>query len=448
VTRTRIAAALAGAFVLAACVHRPPRPAYDRAVGLETFDAAWRIVYQTHFDTTFNGVDWARLRDSLRPLAERAPGTARLRELIFDMLGRLGQSHFTLIPRERADTLPDGRGGGARGTTGVDVRLLEGRVVVTRVDSGSSAALAGVRPGWALLVLGADTVAPLLERLRARLDRAPPGGQRLETVVWAAATARLAAPPDSAIDVVFLDGADRPVPLRLAGRPERGDPVRFGNLPTIYTRLEHARVALPGDGCAGIIRFSGWLAPLMRRLDEAVDADRDCTGMVLDLRGNTGGMGAMIGGVAGHFLDRRDTLGLLRTRQTTLAFAANPRRVTADARSVRPFAGPLAILVDEGSASASEVFAGGMQALGRARVFGRTSMGAVLGASWDRLPNGDVLYHAFGEFTTPDGRRLEGRGVVPDDSVTATRADLLAGRDPVVDAALRWIAARPTGARP
>jgi carboxyl-terminal processing protease len=412
-------------------------------VALESFDAAWRIVHETHFDTTFNGVDWLTLRDSLRPRAEEARDLAHVRGLILDMLGRLGQSHFMLIPRERADSLDPARGAAVRGTTGLDVRLVGEQVLVTRVDSGSSAERAGVRPGWALYAIGRDTVGPLLRRLRDRPDR-----DRLETAVWAAAYRRLAPPLDSAIDAVFLDGDDRPVRARLTSEPERSEPIRFGNLPTIFARFEHARLALQGGGCAGLIRFNGWLAPLMQRLDAAVDADRDCAGMVLDLRGNTGGMGAMLGGVAGHFLDRRDTLGLLRTRQSTLAFVANPRRVTADARPVRPFAGPLAVLVDEGSASASEVFAGGMQSLRRARIFGRTSMGAVLGAAFDRLPDGDVLYHAFGEFLTPDGVRLEGRGVVPDDSVTATRAALLAGRDPVLEAALRWIAARPSGVRP
>ena len=44
--------------------------------------------------------------------------------------------------------------------------------------------------------------------------------------------------------------------------------------------------------------------------------------------------------------------------------------------------------------SASECFAGGMQALGRARVFGQTSMGQALPAFFDKLPNGDVLIHA------------------------------------------------------
>jgi len=153
----------------------------------------------------------------------------------------------------------------------------------------------------------------------------------------------------------------------------------------------------------------------------------------------------MVGGVAGHFLDRVDTLAVMRTRQGELVFAANPRRVSPDARAVRPFAGPLAIVVDEGSASASEVFAAGMQALGRSRVFGRTSMGAVLVASFDRLPDGDVLYHAIGEIADHAGRVLEGRGVVPDDSVTATQAELLAGRDPMLEAAVRWIHERANG---
>jgi carboxyl-terminal processing protease len=99
----------------------------------------------------------------------------------------------------------------------------------------------------------------------------------------------------------------------------------------------------------------------------------------------------------------------------------------------------VAVLIDETSASASEVFAGGMQAIGRVRVFGSTSLGGVLPAVTDRLPNGDVLYHAIADFATPDGTVLEGRGVLPDEPVRPTRADLLAGRDPVLDAALAWI---------
>jgi C-terminal processing protease CtpA/Prc len=66
-------------------------------------------------------------------------------------------------------------------------------------------------------------------------------------------------------------------------------------------------------------------------------------------------------------------------------------------------------------------------------------MGQALPALFDRLPNGDVLIHAYGDFVTANGTRLEGRGVVPDVAVPLRREELLAGRDAPLEAALQWI---------
>ena len=99
----------------------------------------------------------------------------------------------------------------------------------------------------------------------------------------------------------------------------------------------------------------------------------------------------------------------------------------------------MAILVDGLTGSASECFAGGMQAVGRARVFGETTMGHALPASFTRLPNGDMLLHAIADFVTADGTRLEGRGVIPDEPVRVDAGTLAGGRDPVLEAALAWI---------
>jgi C-terminal processing protease CtpA/Prc len=85
-----------------------------------------------------------------------------------------------------------------------------------------------------------------------------------------------------------------------------------------------------------------------------------------------------------------------------------------------------------------------MQSLGRGHVVGETTMGAVLPARTTFLPNGDALLHAMGDFVTPDGTLLEGRGVVPNETVPLRRADLLAGRDPQLEAAIAWIASRTT----
>jgi carboxyl-terminal processing protease len=72
-------------------------------------------------------------------------------------------------------------------------------------------------------------------------------------------------------------------------------------------------------------------------------------------------------------------------------------------------------------------------------VFGQTSMGQALPAFFDKLPNGDILIHATGDFVTANGTRLEGRGVVPDETVKVSRSELLAGRDPALAAALAWV---------
>jgi carboxyl-terminal processing protease len=170
-----------------------------------------------------------------------------------------------------------------------------------------------------------------------------------------------------------------------------------------------------------------------------MDRFRGADGIVIDLRGNPGGLAAMIMGLAGHFLPERATLGVMKTKQSELRFNANPRLVNAAGERVEPYDGPLAILVDGLTGSASECFTGGMQSIGRARVFGQTSMGQALPALFDKLPNGDVLIHAWGDFVTGTGVRIEGRGVIPDESVELTRESLLAGHDAALERALAWI---------
>jgi carboxyl-terminal processing protease len=181
----------------------------------------------------------------------------------------------------------------------------------------------------------------------------------------------------------------------------------------------------------------------MRDFDAAIDSMRGADGLVIDLRGNPGGVAAMVMGTAGHLLDTVVTLGVMRSREATLRFVSNPRRANARGERVTPYAGPVAILVDGMSASTSEFFAGGLRSVGRARVFGQTTSGQALPAQMERLPNGDVLYHAVADFTLPDGTRIEKVGVTPDEAVSLTRKSLLAGHDPVLDAAIRWITARP-----
>jgi carboxyl-terminal processing protease len=395
-----------------------------------SFDSAWSIIRRTHFDSTFNGVDWNAVRTELRPKAEAARTNEELRVVLNDMLRRLKQSHFAIIPKDAADA-PASAGGA--GDLGFDVRYIKGDVVVTKVEPESPAQKAGIRTGWILRQVNADSVGMFVARAKRNPSTRQHDGLAARLVQNA-----LTGAPGSTARLQFRDDRNRPVDLHVQFRQEPGQPVKFGNLPVFYTRFAGREVRQGGQRFA-VLWFNVWMPQVLVHLDSAVDRMRDADGFVLDLRGNPGGAGFMSSGVAGHFIDSVRVFGTMQMRSQKLEFRVNPRRASTAGERVKPFDGPVAILIDELSGSTSEVFAGGMQSIGRMRVFGTASMGGVLPAAMDRLPNGDVLYHAIADFLTADGTMLEGRGVIPDEQVNTTRADLLAGRDPVLEAALTWL---------
>ena len=432
---TRRRTALLGAIAIAAVLltapaAQTPAPA-DAARGIETFEAAWTIIRDSHFDPTMNGVDWPAVRAELAPRAARAQTEGELRDVIRDMLGRLGLSHFALIPSGRGNT--GGPPTDLSGDPGFDVRLVGSELLVTHVDAEGGAAAAGIKPGWRLLSIDDMPVTELLSRLP---DSMPDRLRHVE--VWRMVETRLRGPQGSRTSLMFVDGP-RDIGVSVERRAEAGQPATVGNLPTMYVRVETEERRTMRGAAVGVIRFNVWMPGVDPLFMRALDTYRSAAGIIVDLRGNPGGLAAMIMGISGHFLNERKPLGTMKTRDAELKFAANPRLVNAAGQRVEPFSGPVAILVDGMTGSASECFAGGLQALGRARVFGQTSMGQALPAFFAKLPNGDVLIHATGDFVTADGTRLEGRGVVPDETVAITRSELLAGRDSTLEAALKWI---------
>jgi carboxyl-terminal processing protease len=409
-----------------ACLHAQP------AKGIETFDAAWTIVRDSHFDPRMNGVDWEAVRTELRPRAEAARNDGELRSVIGSMLARLGQSHFALIPSTAESSTAAHSDLSA--APGFDVRLVENNLVVIRVDPGSGAQTAGVQPGW--ILAGVD--GRLIREALAALPESMPARLR-QVEAWRLAQSRLRGPDGSTASLTFTDGGGKSVPLPVVRRRDQGTPVTVGNLPTMYVRVQSEGRRTPAGKKAGVIGFNVWMPAVDGPFQKAVDEHRSADGIILDLRGNPGGIAAMLMGISGHFLSDRKPIGIMTTRQTELRFESNPRLVSAAGERVEPFAGPVAVLVDALTGSASECFAGGMQSLGRVRVIGQTTMGQALPALFNKLPNGDVLIHAYGDFVTSDGTRLEGRGVIPDDQVPLRREDLLAGRDATLDRALAWI---------
>ncbi len=261
--------------------------------------------------------------------------------------------------------------------------------------------------------------------------------RRAALTAFSLTTRLLAGPVGESVSATFRDGAGRVQTMDIMREKEAGTVAKFGNLPPMASALSFERVR-QGGKTIGVIRFNIWMPVLSPQFDAAIDSLRDSDAIILDIRGNFGGVAGMASGVAGHFLDSVRTIGTMHQRGNTLKFVANPRRVNTRAERVEPFAGPVALLVDELSISTSEIFAAGLQALGRARVFGAQTSGQALPSVPERLPNGDILYHAIADFLSPTGKSMEGDGVMPDVRAPITRRDLLDGKDPARDAALVW----------
>lgn len=407
---------------------------------LANFDTAWASIARTYYDTTLVRGRWQLAHDSIRASLGSSPNVEQVRAAIRALSAIPGESHFALIPADAVPPAGAAASSARLGTVGLEFRPIGDTLLIWHVAAGSSAEAAGLRPGD--IVTHVDTLS--LAALAERLARALPEDASMAQMLLARTATAMGrrAIGDTAIYGI-VDARGRARRVELVHQAATGTITRFGNLPPQVLQTSSATVSV-GPWWrrreVPVIHWSAWFPAISPRIDEMLFAAREAPGVIIDLRGNPGGVVGMISGVAGHFSDSSWNLGTMYGRGSTLFLRANPRVVDGSGTRRGVITAPVAILVDGFTASASEFFASGMQALGRARVFGEPSAGMALPALMRRLPDGDVLMHPIANHEDANGRRVEGVGVIPDTPAPLTRPALLRGEDPALDAARRWLA--------
>jgi len=390
----------------------------------QTFDIVWRTVKDKHFDPKFGGVDWDKIREQYAPRVAELKSDGELYRLLQQMLGELHQSHFNIIPPEAV--IPDDVKEPPTGGIGVDVRMIDGAAVITRVEPDSTAARASLRPGFVIKRVGDKAVEEFFA-LYAKSNLT-------ETMRALRVTRRVMqeinGDPAGAVKLVYLDGKDQPHNATVARAKMKGElSQRFGQFPPQYTEFESKRLA----GNTAYIRFNVFTTPVTEKIRAAIRELHDADGMIFDLRGNPGGVAGIAVGIALASFDKSmaakgGMLGTMKMRSSEVKFTIFPQS--------NPYTGPVVILLDGLSGSTSEVFSSGMQEMGRAVIVGERSAGACLPSVFQKLPTGALFQFAIADFKTPKGILIEGRGVIPDVELGWDRASLLAGRDAQLDAAV------------
>ena len=319
---------------------------------------------------------------------------------ITGLMAALGDQHSSYIPPEQYTLINADQSGQFEGI-GAYVEGVEG--VGLRIVSpfpGSPAEQAGLLPGDVIVAVDGVDVTGLNETEAVNLVRGPAGStvtlsiQR--TTADGTAEARDFAVVRATITVASVEGK------------------------LLDNNVAYVKINDFGE------RTSQELKDTLRQLLEDNPA-----GLVLDLRGNPGGFLDTAIEVTSQFLPR----GTLVMRERF----GDGREVLYDAQGGGLATEiPLVVLIDKGSASASEIVAGAIQDHARGTLVGETSYGKGSVQNWHVLrgDNGAVRV-TIARWYTPDGRTIHELGITPDVSVPLTEEDHAAGNDPQLDAAVQ-----------
>ena len=387
------------------------------------FEAVWDDIAQSYYDPDFGGKDWRSIGEKYRNRLGTLDESEDFDALLSEMLGELGDSHFSVISPSFNELMPNPW---QRGDSGITLAIVGNRPIIHRVRPESRAALNGIKPGYELVSADSMTV----QSLGSLVDEADVFDRTAPYYFLKAIENRLYGPPGRKIELLVK-------------------PARFSRTRSYSIELQEysGRLSLPlgnmGESPIEIdnrilendvayIRFNLWVPSLMEEIRTYIKSiDESVKGLIIDIRGNPGGIGLMATGLAGMLVDDEYLMGTMRLRQGHLNYIVYPQKGA--------FLGPLAILVDNNSISTSEIFAADMKETARGRVFGSRTPGAALPSLFKRLPNRYFLQMAIADYGTANGTRIEGVGVDPDFKVELSPARLRQGRDNVIEAAQKWI---------
>lgn len=410
----------------------------------EAFYTAWATLNQEYFDKTFSGLNWDVIRKEYQPRVNAARSDAEFHRILDEMIGRLGKSHLEIITPEYFEAIEKakvrarlhdkqlkatkqtdedeteptedegdlfGDSGNMRYGIGVELKMLGDQIVITRVEKQSGATIAGLKPGYVIEKINGVSLSETMVSARLAGSSASDIKFLLPLQI---VESFLNGDADTSVILTCLDETDK---LREFTAPRlklAGETISLSkNLPDQFLRYESVSLS----PTVGYIKFNAFAMPVIPKFCDSLTQFRDKSAIIVDLRGNIGGVIASMIGLSGMLTDKELNFGSFVTRNGSQSFLVGSKN--------KNFKGRIVLLVDGQSMSASEMFATGLRSNNRVVVVGDRTGGKSLPAIWKRLSTGAVMMYPIADFITIKGKSLEGVGVEPDYVVSLDRKSLL-----------------------
>jgi carboxyl-terminal processing protease len=374
------ALAVAAVTVTGAGLHFSQSKAFFEESPKELIDEVWQLIDRTYVDATFNQQDWEAVRTEYlsADYATREDAYTAIREML-----ELLEDPYTrfMDPQEFRNMQVDTSGE----LTGIGIQITQeeetNEIMVVSPIEDTPAFEAGLRSQDVIIGIdGESTEGMDLNDAVSRI-RGPIGEEVTITIRR----------DEETLDFTIARARIEIHPVRYSLKDSPAGPVG-------YIRLT---------------QFSANAAGEMREAIEALEED-GIVGYILDLRSNPGGLLYSSIEIARMWLDEGGIVSTVNRQGVVDEEAANNRALTDK---------PLVVLVDAGSASASEILSGALQDNDRAALVGTQTFGKGLVQSVRSLPDGSGIAITVAKYLTPSGRDINQQGIAPDVELEMSEED-------------------------
>jgi carboxyl-terminal processing protease len=371
------ALASAAVVVTGTGLHLDAGQAFFQESPKELIDEVWQLIDHEYVDESFNSLNWNEVRTSYlnRTYSNQEEAYTAVRE----MLEQLEDPYTRFMdPQEFSNMQVETSGE----LTGVGIQISQEEetkeiVVVSPIED---------TPAYEAGLLSGDIITSI-------------DGQSTEGMELSDAVNLIRGPVNSSVQIT-VKRDDNPLEFELTRARIEIHPVRYS-------------VETSPEGSVGYIRLNQFSANAAAEMREAIQAleEREVTGYVLDLRSNPGGLLFASIDIAEMWIDEGTIVSTVDRNGISDEEVAHNQALTDK---------PLVVLVDGGSASASEILSGALQDDNRAVLVGTQTFGKGLVQSVRGLADGSGVAVTIAKYLTPSGRDINKQGIEPDFIVELT----------------------------